>query len=99
VVLRDGEAALRAGRLEANERSWIMPELFHTLDGQIVSESGLVMQFSSDRVWLLDRPSQSWAIFTRNGELLGCSTPITLALLGTLEAAALKTFEGLKCEA
>ncbi|NJK43074.1 MAG: hypothetical protein HC933_01355 [Pleurocapsa sp. SU_196_0] len=99
MVLRDGEAALCAEALEEKERSWIMPELFHTLDGQIVTESGLVMQFSSDRVWVMDRHAHTWAVFNRNGELLGCSTPITLAMLSHLEAAALKSFEGIRCHA
>jgi hypothetical protein len=75
-----------------------MLELFQPAEGQTVTESGLIMRFSSDQVWIMDRMTARWAVFDRQGMLRGCSTPITVGILQHLEQGALCAFEGSPCQ-
>jgi hypothetical protein len=74
-----------------------MLEMFKPLDGQVVTESNLVLEFSSDQVWIMDRMTARWAVFDRQGNLRGCSTPISVGISQHLEQAALRAFETALC--
>jgi hypothetical protein len=97
-MLRDGGTALRAESSKGFERRTNMLELFQPAEGQTVTESNLIMRFSSDQVWIMDRMTARWAVFDRQGMLRGCSTPITVGILQHLEQAAFQAFEGSSCQ-
>ncbi len=75
-----------------------MLEMFKPSNSQVITESNLVLEFSSDQVWIMDRMTARWAVFDRQGNLRGCSTPITVDILKHLEQAALRAFEGSLCQ-